>query len=151
MFCISSPSFHRKFERIQIIRRGERLWESNIILRDDWVGEEEGRERDFSGSRSQLLFVFLLDQIRAARRMAETDNIINDCSDDTVYLKVSYFQPAGFYFLIKGLRWFMFWPRLPGKSPRALRCHLPGRKWEGTRLCREGNPGCKEGRRKNDF
>ena len=47
-------------------------------------------ERDFSGSRSQLLFVFLLDQIRAARRMTETDNIINDCSDDTVYLKVSY-------------------------------------------------------------
>ena len=66
------------------------------------------REGVFSGSRSQLLFVFLLDQIRAARRMAETDNIINDCSDDTVYLKVSYFQPAGFYFLIKGLRWFMF-------------------------------------------
>ena len=91
MFCIQSwegrdcrrAILHR--EMIELVRR------------------KRERERDFSRSRSQLLFVFLLDQ---TRRM--TNNINDCCSDDTVYLKVSYFQPAGFYFLIKGLRWFMF-------------------------------------------
>ena len=65
---------------------------------------ERERERDFSWSRSQLLFVFLLDKFRAARRMSENTN---DCSDDTVYLKVSYFKAPGLYFFMKGLRWFM--------------------------------------------
>ena len=151
MFGIVSSSFYKKFERIQIIRRGERLWESNIISRDDWVGEEEERERererDFSGSRSQLLFVFLLDKFRAARRMSENTN---DYSDDTVYLKVSYFKAPGLYFFMKGLRWFMLWPRLFGKSPRALRCDFPGGNWQGTGVCREGNPGSKEGLRENE-
>ena len=149
MFCIQSSSFDKKVERIQIIRRGERLWESNIISRDDWVGEEEERERerDFSWSRSQLLFVFLLDKFRAARRMSENTN---DCSDDTVYLKVSYFKAPGLYFFMKGLRWFMLWPWLFGKSPRALRCDLPCGNWQGTSVCREGNPGSKEGFREND-
>ena len=105
------------------------------------------RERYFSESRSQLLFVFLLDKFRAARRMSENTN---DYSDDTVYLKVSYFKARGLYFFMKGLRWFMLWPRLFGKSPRALRCDLPGGNWQGTGVCREGNPGSKEGLRENE-
>lgn len=35
MFCIQSSSFDKKVERIQIIMGGKRLWESNIISRDD--------------------------------------------------------------------------------------------------------------------
>ena len=64
--------------------RGET--ERAILYREMIEMVRRKREREsFSCSRSQLLFVFLLDQIRAGRRMT---NNISDCSDDTVYLKV---------------------------------------------------------------
>ena len=150
MFCIHPSPFIKSLKGFRL--SGEVRGETErAILYREMIELVRRRERDFSWSPSQLLFVFLLDQIRAGRRMT---NNISDCSDDTVYLKVSqyhlYFQPRALHFFMKGLRWFMFWPWLPSKSTRALWCHFPRWKGEGTSLCREGNPGSKEGIREKE-
>ena len=154
MFCIHPSPFIKSLKGFRLsgeLRWGERLREQFYIER--WLRWWGGRERErvlvVAGVSCCLCFCSTRSELAGGWRIILATALMTRSISRLG--SPFYFQHRAWHFLMEGLRWFMLWPWLPSKSTRALWRHFPRRTGEGTSLCREGNPGSKEGIRAKEL